>query len=64
MTSESSGPLNQCPRGQQIFALTSGPSDDWTVYQYCTSAGSPHRTAPPRSVYSGQSRNVTSVCIT
>jgi hypothetical protein len=59
MTSDSTGPLNQCPRGHRILMLSSGPSLDPSVYRYSTSAGSPHRAAPCRSRCSGQSRNIT-----
>jgi hypothetical protein len=55
----STGPLNACPRGHRIFALSSGPSVDVIVYRYSTAAGSPHRAAPPESMYAGQSRNIT-----
>lgn len=61
--SDSSGPLNQCPRGQRILALSSGPSVDRTVYRPSTSAGSPHRSAPCLSMYAGQSRNIMWVSI-
>jgi hypothetical protein len=47
------------PRGHRIFALSSGPSVDVTVYRYPTAAGSPHRAAPPPSMYAGHSRNIT-----
>ena len=50
--SDSSGPLNQWPRGHRILALSSGPSVEVTVYRCSTSAGSPHV---------GQSMNVTRV---
>jgi hypothetical protein len=59
--SDSTGPLNQWPRGQRTLALSSGPSDDRTAYRYSTSAGSPHLTAPSSSIYSGQSMKIMSV---
>jgi hypothetical protein len=63
MVSDPTGPLNQCPRGHLIFTLSSGPSDDRAVYRLSTAAGSPHRTVPLRSMYAGQSRNITQVSI-
>jgi hypothetical protein len=59
MMSDSTGPLNQWPRGHRILTPSIGPSLDPSVYRYSTSAGSPHRTAGCRSRYSGQSRNNT-----
>ena len=48
--SDSIGPLNQCPRGQRILALSSAPSVEFIRYRSCTSAGSPHRTEPVLSI--------------
>jgi hypothetical protein len=43
--SDSIRPLKQWPRGHRIFALSSGPPVDMTVYRYSTAAGSPHLAA-------------------
>src|SRR5580704_5326610 len=56
--SDSTGPLNQWPRGHRIRALSSGPSVDLIRYRSSTAAGSPHRTEPLLSIYAGQSRNI------
>lgn len=60
---KSTGQLYQWPSGQRILTLSTGPLDDSTVYLSCTSAGSPHLTAPWSSWYSGQSRNITLLAI-
>ena len=60
---DSTGPLNQWPRGQRILALSRGPPDDRTAYLCSTSAGSPHLTAPCSSIYAGQSMKIVSVSI-
>ncbi len=41
------------------MTLSSGPSVELTVYRPSTDVGSPHRAAPVRSMYAGQSRNIT-----
>jgi hypothetical protein len=37
-------------RGQLILALSGGPSVEFMVYRYSTSAGSPHRMPPSLSI--------------
>ena len=54
----SMGPLNQCPAGHLIMALSRSPPVEHMVYRHLTSAGSPHRTAPSWSSQAGQSRNI------
>jgi hypothetical protein len=46
----SMGALKWCRRGQLILALSSGPSVEFMVYRYSTSAGSPHRVPPSLSI--------------
>ena len=55
---DSIAPLNQCPAGHLILALSAGPSLELMVNWRSTSAGSPHLTAPSRSRKAGQSRNI------
>jgi hypothetical protein len=50
--------LKWWPRGQEILAHSSGPLVELIVYRVTISAGSPHRAAPSRSMYAGQSANV------
>ena len=45
------GPLKRWPRAHLILALSSGPSVELRMYRYSTPAGSPHRVAPPLSMY-------------
>ena len=52
------GPLKQCPDGHLIMTLSSGPSVEFMMNRQLTSAGSPHLTAPSRSMYAGQTRNM------
>jgi AcrR family transcriptional regulator len=42
----STGPLNQCPDGQRIRTLSTGPPVERAVNRSQTSAGRPHRSAP------------------
>jgi hypothetical protein len=52
------GPLNQCPAGHLIMALSRAPWVERVMNRHLTSAGSPHRTAPSWSSQAGQSRNI------
>jgi hypothetical protein len=52
------GPAEPVPAGHLIMALSSSPPDERTVNRHLTSAGSPQRTAPFRSIQAGQSRNI------
>jgi hypothetical protein len=46
---DSMGPLNQCPAGHLIMALSRGPSVERMMNRHLTSAGSPHLAAPSSS---------------